>query len=118
MLLAKRRPVAGFRKRLPADAATMPKARGFGARKKVVVAPRTPLRLGAGGTAATGEGAITDAPEALSAPADWANTVDWVGDTGSSVEAPRANGHAPGETSDLPMPAAIPARSPEMRTLN
>jgi hypothetical protein len=113
MLLARHRPVSGFRKRVPVAAAGLAKARGFGPRQKLVAAPRKALRLGAPLSAA----ATMVAADEATAPAEWASNIDWVGDAGQPVAA-RANGHAPEAITDLPPPDAIPSPPPEMRTLN
>lgn len=112
MLLARRQPVAGFRKRLPVAAAETPKARGFGPRRKIVAAPRRGLRI----ASSTGEGFVASSPSEDVAPADWIGNIDWVGDAGRPIAASGANGHD--VIADLPLPEAIPSPSPEIRTLN
>jgi hypothetical protein len=115
MLLARQRPLAGrFVKSVPRDATGGPKARGFGARQKLVAQPRQPLRIAA---AAPGEAVFAPSAEE-SAPAAWAGAVDWVGASAESV-APRVNGHAPDDLAmDLPPSAAFPSPAPELRALN
>jgi hypothetical protein len=112
MLLARRQPASGFRKRLPAASAEAPKARGFGPRQKIVAAPRKGLRIAtAGGMAAS------SLSESAAVP-DWTSDIDWLGDSVRVLAASAANGHASEGIADLPPPEAIPQMSPEVRTLN
>jgi len=134
MLLAKQKPLAGFRKSVPLAAAGVPKARGFGPRKKVVALARKSAPVGlirAGGPLSdgyAGDAGFAPSPEMVSASepldeesaAGWVKDIDWGGIPIPSPESPHANGHDHSATlvEGLPPAAALPPMRPESRALN
>jgi hypothetical protein len=135
MLLAKHKPLAGFRKSVPLAAAGVPKARGFGPRKKVVALARKSAPLGlirVGSPLSDGfadEAGFAPSPEMVAAPepldeesaVGWVKDIDWGGIPIPSPESPpHANGHdhSAGLVEGLPVAAALPPMTPEVRALN